>query len=155
MIDFLRGLGGIFILITPVLLPAIVGFYLLRKYRAPHERIYRMGALFTLKPIVATPIWAALILGTPSAILGLIPGIALTALIMWRFWPLFGSHRETVLKLLGWDAARYLNSALLVHASATYVGLNISALETINCLGCLGLVLPSIFAVVVFPILRD
>jgi hypothetical protein len=82
--------------------PAILGAIIWLKYR--RRELGRLSAIFTLKPIIATPLWAAImaIVSPPEAetfwgrgppplayFLTALPGVGLTLVIVAVFWSLF------------------------------------------------------------------
>ena len=80
----------------PILMvPARLGIGLLTTNR--NDPLSRMAAFFTLKPVVATPLWGAILIWTRSYnlnenglafLLSMLPGAILTLLIVWKFRPL-------------------------------------------------------------------
>ncbi len=134
----------------PFLIPAAVGLYLLISWPGS---LGLMAALLTLKPIVATPIWVAIIQGfsistdrlQPAHFLSLLPGAGLTLLIVLVFRPLFsGPQAGSALILVAIDCARWLNSFLLILPYGDNSGGIL-----IRCISALlGLALPTVFAVV-------
>jgi hypothetical protein len=134
----------------PFLIPAAFGLYLVAN--KPND-LSVMAGLLTLKPIVTTPIWFAII-GTlhspvdklePAHFLSIVPGAGLTVITVLAFRPLFSGPRAgTARMLLGLDCARWLNSFLL---NLPYGG--ITGGGSLVCLFALiGLALPTVFAVV-------
>jgi hypothetical protein len=140
--------------IVPIfIVPAIVGFYLLVSSRGNGLR--RMAGWLTLKPIVATPIWIAILDSITSRwdasiILTIIPGAGLTLLIMLAFQPLlFGPQRSsTAWWLIKLDCVRWINSFVLLALEPTPSG---SLLAPVVCgTVVLGLTMPTLFAIVVW-----
>ena len=97
-------------------LPLILGPVLLRRFR--EDDLSRMAGWFTLKPLLATPLWAWIVDlegGTGfylplDAFPTLIPGIGLTLWILWKYRHLLRSNMGTIILLLVGDALRWLNS---------------------------------------------
>jgi hypothetical protein len=106
--------------VLPVLLVPI----LLRVFRA--DELVRTASYFTLKPLLATFLWAFLYflgeggLGLPRPLtlgLTLVPGIGLTLLILWGARKHFRTESATLLLFLAADALRWLNSFLFMLGS--------------------------------------
>jgi hypothetical protein len=97
-------------------LPLILG--LTTRFYFKKDELSRMAGWFSLKPILATPLWALMIsIGNSThlsrdlqAALGLIPGIGLTLWIVWKYRHLLRTETGTVTLLLLGDALRWLNS---------------------------------------------
>ena len=141
---------NLFLISIPFWLPAVVGLYLVITRR---NEFTLMAGLLTLKPILTTPIWFA-VLGTlprpvhglePAHFLSILPGFSLTVLIVIAFRHLFtGPHAGGARTLLVLDCARWLNSFLI---SVQYnLTMNTESLACIFAL--IGLALPTVFAVV-------
>lgn len=107
--------------IPALILPLALGVYLLRK----HRLIHRFIGFFTLKPVIATPIYIALIiigsLLTQSsqtyfgAYLAIVPGLVLTVLIVRRYKLFFtGEYRKVAITLLVMDLLRWGSAILLI-----------------------------------------
>ena len=137
------------------ILPLILGPILLRRYR--DDDLSKLAGWLTLKPVLATPLWA-LILGSMSSFtafpalkeaLTLIPGIGLTLLILWANRRLFAAEKTTGLMFLLADALRWLNAFAWVYFSAS---LGMSAPDPYYVIG---LVLPNAFAVMAFLVMRS
>jgi len=131
----------------PFWLPAGLGLYLW--LNRPHA-LGRMAALLTLKPILATPLWLAILSAEPQpsplrAGLSALPGLTLTLLIVWACRSVFsGSTAGPAWSLLGLDGLRWLNSAAL---ALTVSGRYSQATGSLACLMAqIGLALPSLFA---------
>jgi hypothetical protein len=137
--------------VTLFWIPAIAGAMLLVKYsvsRRPAHRLDLLAALLTVKPIVATPIWLAIVFPPPwnnwflRVILGLLPGAGLTGLIVIIFRPLFSGRGITAPRiLLAFDCIRWLNSFLL--ALLFFAPFSVGLLAPMIAAG---LFLPSIYA---------
>jgi hypothetical protein len=141
---------NLFLISIPFWIPAAVGLYLVITRR---NELGLMAGLLTLKPILTTPIWFA-ILGTlprptyglePAHFLSILPGFSLTVLIAVLFRRLlFGSYAGSARVLLALDCARWLNSFLI---SVQYnLTMDTQSLACIFAL--IGLALPTVFAVV-------
>ena len=97
-------------------LPLILGPIILRKF--VDDSLSRLAGVFTLKPLVATPLWALSLvlldeLKLPKDIgpaLSLIPAIVLTVMIVWRYNNLFKTETRIASVLAGADAIRWLNT---------------------------------------------
>jgi len=139
---------NLFLYSIPFWVPAAVGLYLV--VRRPSD-LSLMAGLLTLKPIVTTPIWVAIIRTLfasgplkPAHFLSILPGASLTLIIVLVFRHLFSGPRSGGARvLLVLDCARWLNSFLLI---LPYGNVGIEALGCI--FGIIGLTLPTVFAVV-------
>ena len=141
---------NLFLYSIPFWVPAAIGLYLVVK--KPND-LSLMAGLLSLKPIVTTPIWFAIISTLhspidklePAHFLSILPGASLTLIIAFAFRHLFSGPRAgSARALLVLDCARWLNSFLI---SLPYVGSVESG--SLACLFALiGLTLPTIFAVV-------
>ncbi|HLO33881.1 MAG TPA: hypothetical protein VK249_32335 [Anaerolineales bacterium] len=140
---------NLFLYSLPFWIPAAVGLYLVVK--RPSD-LSLMAGLLTLKPIVTTPIWFAIISPLsgsnklePAHFWSILPGISLTVIIVLAFRRLFfvpGAGKAKTLLVL--DCARWLNSFLL--SLPLVGGMGGGSLACIFSL--IGLVLPTVFAVV-------
>ena len=138
---------NLFLLSIPFWIPAIVGLYLVVKRPGP---LGLMAGLLTLKPIVTTPIWLALLQNTnayrltPANFLAILPGAGLTLIAFMVFRPLFsGPQADNARILLVLDIARVLNSFLMW------------LLGLICVLGPIGLALPTLFALAAITLSTD
>ncbi len=144
---------NLFLLSIPFWIPAIVGLYLVVKRPGP---LGLMAGLLTLKPIVTTPIWAALLQNTyadrltPSQFLSILPGAGLTLIAFMVFRPLFsGPQAGTARILLVLDSARWLNSLLMLLPYSQEA-------QTLACIFApIGLALPTLFALVAVTLSPD
>lgn len=139
---------NLFLYSIPFWVPAAIGLYLVVKRTSD---LSLMAGLLTLKPIVTTPIWVAIIRPLygpdrlePAHFFSLLPGVSLTVIIVLAFRHLFSGPRAGGARaLLVLDCARWLDSFLLI--------LPYGSVE-IGPLGCIfpliGLTLPTVFAVV-------
>jgi hypothetical protein len=101
-------------------LPIIIGPVILRVFAG--DPLGKMAGVFTLKPLVATPIWALIVvMGNDSKLspdirelLTLIPGIGLTLILVLVFRRLFETERNIAFILLGADALRWLTTFVFV-----------------------------------------
>lgn len=141
---------------APFSIPALVGLYLI--VTRPHG-LSLMAGLLTLKPIVTTPLWIALLFVTfrppvgsmplPDSIT-ILPGASLTLIILIVFRKVFfGPHAGAALTLLVLDCARWFNSYLMLllrrwEGAAAYQWIFV----------LLGLTLPIVFAAVAFTVSR-
>ena len=141
---------NLFLYSIPFWIPAAIGLYLV--VNRPNE-LSLMAGLLTLKPIVTTPIWFA-ILSTlrspidklePTHFLSILPGASLTLIIAFAFRHLLSGPRAgSARTLLVLDCARWLNSFLytLPYGGSVERG-------SLACVfGLIGLILPTVFAVV-------
>ena len=89
-------------------LPVIFGAFILAKYR--QDKLCKAGALFALKPILATPLWAILAsrLDGWGYFATLLPGVLLTAALGWVFKGTLRANPVSGALLLVFDAARWL-----------------------------------------------
>jgi hypothetical protein len=77
-----------------------------------------MAGWFSLKPLLATPLWALIVdlegrtrfYQTHEALPTLIPALGLTLWIVWKYRHLLRTNTGTILLLLIADALRWLNS---------------------------------------------
>lgn len=130
-------------------LPAILGPVILRLYRG--DELSKLAGVFTLKPLLATLLWAfiyslGITLDLPEGavqILLLIPGIGLTMLIVLAFKRLFRSETRIALVLLVVDALRWLNTFAWVRSR--------DVLE--SPLYMVALILPNAYAIMALAIL--
>jgi hypothetical protein len=132
----------------PFWVPAIIGLYLI--VRRPSD-LSLMAGILTLKPIVTTAIWLAIIRRLtadsplqPAHFLSILPGASLTLIIVLTFRHLCsGSKAGDARVLLMLDCARWLNSFLYV---LPYDNTGIGVLTCI--FSVVGLALPTVFAFV-------
>lgn len=141
---------SLFLCSAPFWAPAVIGLYLV--VSKPDE-LSRMAGLLTLKPIVTTPIWFAVMSTLPTPIdslepahfLSILPGASLTVIIALAFRPLFsGPGAGSARALLVLDCARWLNSFLM---SLPYGG-TLDSGSPACVFALIGITLPTIFAVV-------
>jgi hypothetical protein len=138
---------NLFLYSIPFWVPAAIGLYLV--VRKPSD-LSLMAGLLTLKPIVTTPIWVAIIRPLfasgplkPAHFLSILPGASLTLIIVLVFRHQFsGPGSGSARALLVLDCARWLNSFLLI---LPYGNVGIEALGCIFAI--IGLTLPTVFAV--------
>lgn len=134
------------IFILPALAPpAIVGLIILLRYR--RDPVSAMAGVFTLKPVLATPLWLgtmAIAAGLPRLAipaLGLLPGVSLTLLIVLAF----KRSLKTVPKVTGFlivgDALRWLNA--FVYAGVVAVE---GSVAVYLCSTLLGVLVPTAYA---------
>ena len=119
MPDWITESTGYTACMAPLLLmPAVIGIVLLAAYG--RDPLSRMAASFTLKPVVAAPLWGAILIWTgsfnrngsdPAFLLSMLPGGILTLFIVWKFRSLFrGPQPHWAWILLGLDGVRWSNS---------------------------------------------
>jgi hypothetical protein len=139
-------------LILPMLLPFLIGLIMLILFRK--DAVSRLVGMFTLKPVIAYPLWFLLFLTDLSNsnsliyVIGLIPAVLLTIAIVLLNWKVFQRSMIPAAIFLGLDALRMLNTLL------TWVGVGDE--KPVPILFYFGLVLPSLIAVaaLVFAIVR-
>ncbi len=138
----------------PLLLPSIIGTIILRKFW--EDELSRLTGFFTLKPILAYPIWfvifAVFLLTKPDSLmstityvgenlpivlLAIIPGVLLTIIIVVVFQRVFKSNKFAWLFLLG-DVIRW--------GYTLYWSIKLSGSSQIYYF--IGFLLPSIYAAV-------
>jgi hypothetical protein len=140
---------NLFICSVPLWIPAAIGLYL---YVNRPDDLGKMATYLTLKPIVTTPIWFAIIYTLlppfihklePAHFLTLLPGAGLTIVIVFMYRHLFrGPSAGSAIILLVLDCIRWLNSFLLI---LPYGG---GTNGPLNCLfAFIGLAMPSAVAV--------
>jgi hypothetical protein len=139
-----RPMIGVLFCVMPFMLPLIIGLALVR--RTTTSGLSHLSGWLTLKPLVATPLWIALVAATstgnwsrPSLAYGLtaLPGVGLTIVLVWVFraevrWrPI-----NPVWLLLVLDTLRWGSSFLLGFdtAAAIYLVLMSLAMPTVFAL---------------------
>ncbi|HLO29548.1 MAG TPA: hypothetical protein VK249_10460 [Anaerolineales bacterium] len=142
----------IFYLSVPFWIPAAIGLYLLTSRQTA---LGRMAGFLTLKPIIATPIWAMIISflhhsGTEAqhiALWSILPGAGLTVLVIVIFRRLFlGSRLILAMLLIMLDCARWINSGLLtLTVSLPY---NAANNTWAGIFAFIGLIFPTAYSVV-------
>ena len=141
---------NLFVCSVPLWIPAAIGLYL---YVNRPDDLGKLATYLTLKPIVATPIWVAIISTLlppaihelePAHFLTILPGAGLTIVIVLMHRHVFTGPRAGSAKvLLVLDCIRWLNSFLLI---LPYGG---GTNGLLNCLfAFVGLAMPSVLAVV-------
>jgi hypothetical protein len=138
--------------------PLIIGIVLLAKREKDVLRWF--AGLMTLKPVIATPVWYAIVLGdlySPSAELKLIaPGVGLTVLITLLCWRVFRDPHTSgaAQRLLLLDTARWVSSwmwSLLLKGAG-----NPSSSVSCFCSAALvALALPTIFGFVALALVEQ
>jgi hypothetical protein len=139
-------------LILPMLLPFLIGLIMLILFRK--DAVSRLVGMFTLKPVIAYPLWFLLFLTDLSNsnsliyVIGLIPAVLLTIGIVLLNRKVFAKSLIPAAIFLGLDALRMLNTLL------TWAGLGDE--NPLPILFYFGLALPSLIAVaaLVFTIAR-
>ena len=145
-----------FYLSIPLWIPAAIGLYLLTSRR---KGLSRMAGFLTLKPIITTPIWAAIIgflYGSAVdaqhiALWSILPGASLTVLALVIFRRLFlGSRSIWAMLLIALDCMRWTNSGLLtVTVTLPY---NAANNTWASVFALIGLIFPTAYAVVALTI---
>lgn len=142
---------NLFLCSIPFWVPAAIGLFLV--VNRPNE-LSLMAGLLTLKPILTTPIWFALISTLPSPVenlepahfLSILPGASLTFTIGFAFRGLLSGPRAGHARaLLALDCARWLNSSLIF---LPYGGDSVETGSLLCIFALIGLTLPTVFAVV-------
>ena len=132
MPDWMTNALGYMVCMAPLLLmPAVIGIVILAAYG--RDPLSRMAAFFTLKPVVASPLWGAILIWTrshnlnesdPAFLLSMLPGAILTLLIVWKFRSLFrGAQSRWAWTLLGLDGVRWSNSLFLSSSPHPVLGM--------------------------------
>lgn len=129
-----------------LLLPLIVGVYLL--WHSSSSPLTYFAALLTLKPLLATPLWLALIELSvmpswthpiPDVVLHALPGLSLTILIVWICRAsLKAQYAGRIATLLVLDTVRWSSSVLSQTMNRPYGS---------QLLFILSVSMPSVFAV--------
>lgn len=125
------------------LLPLTCGLLILWRYR--QNSVERLAGIFTIKPLIATPIWALIAslvtssrstwtssplygstydssyLSTPLYWLTLVPGLGLTIAILCLFRHLYRGKSMSAFVLLGCDVVRWTTTFLLYPAWMNFV----------------------------------
>jgi hypothetical protein len=132
----------------PFWIPAIIGVYLL--INQSDEKLSRMAALLTLKPILMTPLWFMSLRNLsspvtklePAHFFSILPGAGLTLIFLIAFRSLFsGTTAGQAQGLIALDVLRWVNSFLLISPVASVGGGALACLLSLT-----GLALPSVFA---------
>ena len=145
-------LGGMIVLWPAFVLPVIAGAVILLYFR--DDPIRGMAGAFTLKPLIATPVWLYMLISLApardtSSPITLIPGIGLTLLLVYAFRGVIRTEAKTALVLLVGDAIRWLYPfAYLFWSPGAFEK---SSVE--NPLFLIGLILPNAYAALAFVIL--
>ena len=157
---------GLLFFSIPFWVPAAIGLYLVARIR---DKLSLMAGLLTLKPIVTTPLWAAIIYyfssnyllpstevlgGALVALCSILPGASLTLLNLVIFRRLlFGSRSTSAWMLILLDCMRWINSGLLTFAgSISYY----SATGPFGCIFALvGLLFPTAYAIIALTIIME
>jgi hypothetical protein len=143
--------SSLLFLCTPIVfIPVIIGFYVI--YRKRGDALSQFAGLLTLKPLLATPIWASLIKSpqestTGSVLSTLIPGVGLTLLLLVFFSPLLldSATRSAAWRLLALDCLRWLSSFGVVIQAAYYR--SFPASSNVVCITMLlAIAMPAVFA---------
>jgi len=145
---------GMYILWPAFVLPVIAGPVILRFFR--DDPLRGPAAAFTLKPLVATPLWLLFLLnlgdpgpGYQTSPVTMIPGIGLTLVILYAYRHLFRTERNIFLLLLGADAIRWLYS----FAALRFGALTIYELSVESPPFLIGVILTNAYAVMALMIL--
>ena len=141
-----------------VLLPAAIGVYILFRYHT--SPIAQLAGVLTIKPVIATPLWALVVstvladsdsgIFQPAYWLSLLPGLGLTGLILLAFKSLLAkpNYRRSFVILLLLDSARWFNTFLYY--------LPWTGTTPLNGYGIfIGLAMPSVYAIVALSIARE
>jgi hypothetical protein len=134
-----------------IILPLWVGIKLIGEAQRGRDSLYLMAGLFTLKPMLATPLWAALygIRGRPSlftVFLSILPAVLITTALVLIFRKVFaGPHRSKAWGLLALDWVRWGSTLLMMLSSLTE-----SELALVFMIA--SLLMPSLYAIVAYRI---
>jgi hypothetical protein len=128
------------------ILPILIGPIILRVFR--RDNLRRLAGLFTLKPVLATPLWAAAYLVGDTLTgsywigyaLSMLPALVLTLLIVRSCRQAFATDRSMALLLLAGDAVRWLNT-LAWQVLSEDIGFS-----TLDPYYLAGLILPNLYA---------
>lgn len=120
MVDSAVNVFAGLVFVGPALVwPAIAGFFILTSY--PDDPLGKLAGFFTLKPLVATPLWVMLLLfpqvpGGPAnwSLWSLLPGAVLTLMIVANFWRLFAPPSLLASAFLAFDVLRWGTTFMLV-----------------------------------------
>ena len=150
--------------------PAIIGGLLF--YKASRHRFdiyirnfYILAGIIVLKPMVATPIWymisSPIISGSQdissiaiqhTLILSILPGVVPTILLLIIFHSIFFTRRKIVPWLMVFfDCARWINGLI---ALIVLLARSLSNVGILMVLSALGNFMPSIFAIIIFGMLK-
>lgn len=133
------------------ILPVVLGVIMLIIYK---DERGRMAAWFTLKPLLATPLWALALglldnSGVPEAtgqVLSLAPAVLLTLWIAWRYRGVFRMGSNFPFVLIGADALRWLNTLAWMLTSGRP--------QLTNPFFLVGWILPNAYAILAFLMVR-
>jgi hypothetical protein len=122
MVDAIVGIGYefipvVFLYVAPAfLLPFVLGAII---FRSSRDELGRLAAWFTLKPVPATLLWLTTLVWLANGlrldkdaaeVLSLIPSVAITGAITWRFRDLMSTNAGVLAVFLGGDVLRWLNT---------------------------------------------
>lgn len=132
-------------------LPLILGPVILGMHKG---ELGRLAGWLTLKPVLATPLWIMALLGLDELeaglqigqVLSLLPAIALTGIIIWRFRGLLRGEGRIISLFIVGDALRWLNTFAWMQ-SGGHASLN-------DPFFLAGWILPNAYAIMAFVILR-
>lgn len=151
---------GLWIVVFTI--PLIIGIILLVKYfsnRKSGHPIHLLAALFTLKPLLATPAWLLITdsLGAGNMFtlsMSILPGVGLTALIVFAFRSTyFRLIQQIPRRLLIFDCVRWLNTFLAL-GIALAGGLPVAAFVSLP-MAFVGMAIPTIYAIFAYSSTRD
>ncbi len=98
-----------------LVIPAIVGLFILLKFRT--DRTARAIGWYTFKPVIATPLWAVLVMASAFFPLGWIPGATLTVFLWTRYKSVLKPMGTSCYWLLLLDVARWVISGVILPMS--------------------------------------
>ena len=135
----------VYLLVLPLFVPLILGVIIWIRFSS--DKLSRLASLFTLKPILAYPLWFFIFLSgfrnlsnpdPGTELLSLLPGAILSVAIVYRYRDLI--NEDGLAKwFLGLDIYRMFNTLLFMEATFA----NITGYIFLF----IGLVLPSAYAV--------
>ena len=146
--------GAILILVWPAfILPVILALIIRFAYRLDSD-LHKLLAYLTFKPVIATPLWALIIVflpGFPQALLAaLISGVGLTSIIVWKCWRAVKINKILTMFLIGLDILRWGNTYFTMTSSLSWYRF-VPLRDPYESAGyVLGLILPNAYAVIAF-----
>lgn len=153
------GALGILIALFPVLLiPAIVGAITFGLFS--DDSLGRLAGFFTLKPLPASALFGLILLASPAerdpkewALWSVIPGVALTVLIVWNFRHLYIPATGLPYLFLAADVLRWGNTYVLVSSLGPELNLHPEAYPGFWISLVAAGILPSAYAIMAIVIL--
>jgi hypothetical protein len=142
---------------APSWVAIIIGLKLILK--ASGDDLTRMAGWLTLKPVLTTPIWFAILVALGDspipfvpACISILPGVALTSVAAIVFWPTLCDPRARGARLLlVLDCLRWMNTFLLTLTGFLGSPYGLTDTGTFVCHSALlGLAMPTVFALVAY-----